>query len=94
MDAKKWPDLDPIIGKVTSPEDIHQCLVNLSGTYASQTPKIRYPTRLFFHFGGPYAFQQVRDAFSAIYRTKKTDFLKTGGRIRALDRINLAHPIE
>ena len=92
IDSPKWPDLDPILGKVKPPQEIHQRLVDLSGKYAADTSKIRYLTRLFFHFGGPSAFQQIEQAFSAICRTEVMDFSTTGGRIRALDRINLAHP--
>ncbi len=89
-----WPGLDPIAGKVVSPGEIYQHLVDHAGKYASEMPRIQYLTRLFFHFGGPLAFQQLIDAFSAMCHTKEIDIATVGGRIRALGRISLANPLE
>ncbi|KAK5188607.1 hypothetical protein LTR96_011785 [Exophiala xenobiotica] len=55
---------------------------------------MQYLTRLFFHFGGPEAFRQLRDGFAAIYRTKTTEDSTLGGCVRALDRTNYAEPLE
>ena len=85
--VRRLPDLNLIANKVTSPNDMYDALVAQAGDYASDAPRMRFLTCLVFHFAGPYAFQGVGDAFSAMCRTVEIDFTTTGGRIRALDRI-------
>lgn len=94
MDSNTWLDLDPIIGKVACPDQILQQLMNRAGDCASDTSRMRYLTVLFFHFGGPHAFRQIRDAFSALCGTRGMDGATTGGRIRALAQFDHAHPFE
>ena len=80
--------------KVACPDEIYEALMARAGKYASQTSRLRYLTRLFFHFAGPHAFEQVRDLFSAIHCTKELDLITLGGRVRALERFVLARPVE
>lgn len=94
MDSKTWLDLDPIIGKVACPDQILQQLMERAGDYASDTSRMRYLTDLFFHFGGPHAFRQIRDAFSALCGPRRLDGATTGGRVRALAQFDHAHPFE
>ena len=86
--------MDTIKEKVASPDEIYKRLMEEAGDNESDTSRIRYLTRLFFHFGGPHAFQKVGNALSAISRTNQSDYVSTGGRIRALDRISGANVIE
>lgn len=90
----EWTSLDRIVEEVTCPDEIYEALMTRAGKYASQTSRLRYLTRLFFHFAGPHAFEQVRDLFSAIYCTKEVDLITLGGRVRALERLVLARPVE
>lgn len=75
-----------------SPNDVYRSLMKY--TTKPKIPQMQYPTRLFFHFGGPEAFRQLRDAFAAICRTKATEDSTLGGCVQALDRTNYAEPLE
>lgn len=74
----EWTSLDRIVEKVASPDEIFEALMTRAGKYSSQTSRLRYLTKLFFHFAGPYAFEQVRGSFSAIHCTKEIDLTTLG----------------
>ena len=91
--TQKLAGLDSIVYKVVSPAEIYQCLASRTPDNTS-TATLKFLTSLFFHYAGPYAFLQIGRALLAFYRTQESDCTSVGGRIRALDRIDLANPIE
>ena len=91
--SPNWPDLDAIVGILASPEEIHQLVVSRAGKHASKRSLMRYLNRLWFHFGGPYAFHEVVTAFAALSRTTDFDRASLRGRIQLVDEIEHAHPL-
>ncbi|OAP56047.1 hypothetical protein AYL99_10199 [Fonsecaea erecta] len=73
------------------PDDVRQKLTAEAREFALQTDRMRYLTSLYIYFGGPHAFQQIRDAFSALCRAEKSDCTTIGGRVRALAAMENAH---
>ena len=90
----EWASLDRIVGKVASPDEVYQALMGRAGKYASKTSKLQYLTRLFFNFAGPDAFEQIRCTFSALHCAAEFDLITLGGRVRALNRLVQAGPVE
>lgn len=94
MHSKTWLDLDLIIGKVASPDQILEQLMERAGDCASDTSRMRYLSFLLFHFGGPHVFRQIREAFSALCGPRGMDGVTTSGRIWALAQYDHAYPFE
>jgi hypothetical protein len=69
---------------------LHELRIRLTTVYFSLLPSMNDKSTHDLEI----AFQTVRDALSAIYRENNRDFTTTGGRIRALDRIEHANPFE
>ena len=86
-----WPHVAPLDGKTACLDDVLQHLTAQAGEFAPETDRMRYLADLYIYSGGPHAFQQIRDAFSALCCTEKMDCTTVGGRVRALDRIDNAH---
>ncbi|KAK5213074.1 hypothetical protein LTR41_002022 [Exophiala xenobiotica] len=86
-----WPHVAPIDGKAACLDEVLQRFTIQAGKFASQTKRMQYLADLYIYFGGPHAFQQIRDAFSALCGAEKMDCTTVGGRVRALANIDHAH---
>lgn len=90
-DSITWPHAAPIDGKTACLDDVLLQLTAQAGEFARETDRMRYLADLYIYFGGPQAFQQIRDAFSALCCAEKMDCTTVGGRVRALDTVDNAH---
>ena len=86
-----WPHVAPIDEKTACLDEVLQRFTVQAGKFASQTKRMQYLADLYIYFGGPHAFQQIRDAFSALCGAEKMDCTTVGGRVRALANIDHAH---
>ena len=88
-----WPGLGEIVNKVADPTEIYECLRCRAPDGTSPT-RLRFLTRLFFHYSGPYAFTEAGAALSAFYKTEDNDVTTVGGTIRAVVRTKFTNAIE
>ena len=88
-----WPGLDKIVNKVANPTEIYECLRCRAPDGTSPT-RLGFLTRLFFLYGGAYAFAETGAALSAFYQTEDNDITTVGGTVRAVVRTKFTNAIE
>ena len=81
------------MNKVANPTEIYECLRCRAPDGTSPT-RLGFLTRLFFLYGGPYAFAETGAALSAFYQTEDNDITTVGGTVRAVVRTKFTNAIE